>query len=58
MFGLIAFVLFVIACILALVDKTISVDRLIAVVAAGLAFLALQTVWGWAPWTGRGPNNP
>jgi hypothetical protein len=56
MFGLIAFVLFVIATIVAWVDKTISDPHLIAIVAAGLAFLALQTVWGWAPWGGRGPN--
>ena len=53
MFGLIAFVLFVIATIVAWVDKTISEPHLIAIVAAGLAFLALQTVWGWAPWGNR-----
>jgi hypothetical protein len=51
MFGLIAFVLFVIVTILAWIDKTVSVSHLIAIVAAGLAFLALQTVWGWSPWT-------
>ncbi len=50
MFGLIAFILFVIATILAWTDKSISLEHLLAVAFAGLAALALQTVWAWTPW--------
>jgi hypothetical protein len=56
MFGIVAFVLFVVATIVAWVDKTISVPHLLAIIAAGLAFLALQAVWGWAPWTNSPPR--
>lgn len=49
MFGLLAFILFVIAAILAWTGQ----DHSAAIAYAGLACLALQTVWAWAPWTGR-----
>ena len=51
MFGLIAFVLFVIAAILAWSAKSHAE----AIAYAGLACLAIHLVWPWSPWTGRGP---
>jgi hypothetical protein len=51
MFGLVAFVLFVIAAILAWTSKA-HAD---AIAYAGLACLAIHLVWPWSPWAGRGP---
>ena len=46
MLGIIAFVLFVIAAILAWLGKA-HAD---AVAYAGLAFIALHSLWPWTPW--------
>lgn len=46
MLGIIAFVLFVIAAVLAWGGKSHAE----AIAYAGLAFLALQSVFAWAPW--------
>jgi hypothetical protein len=50
-FGLIAFVLLVIAAILAWQKG----DHPAAIAYAGLALLAIQSVWPWSPWAGRRP---
>jgi len=47
MLGLIAFVVAVIGAVIAWVDKTISVNHLLALVFVVLAFLALHLAWGW-----------
>ena len=52
MFGLIAFVLFVIAAILAWYCRSHAE----AIAYAGLACLAIQTAWPWSPWAGRAPS--
>ena len=46
MLGIIAFVLFVVAAIV----SWIKGDHDLAIVAAGLAFLALEGVIAWRPW--------
>lgn len=51
MFGLIAFVLFVIAAILAWTGQSHAT----AIAYAGLAALAVHVVWPWSPWPGRAP---
>lgn len=51
MFCVIAFVLFVIAAILAWTSKAHS-D---AIAYAGLACLAIHLVWPWSPWTATRP---
>jgi hypothetical protein len=54
MLSLIAFVIALIGAILAWVDKTISVQHLIALVFVVLALVALGGLWTWSPW---GPAN-
>jgi hypothetical protein len=52
-FGLIAFVLFVIAAILAWSGKAHAE----AIAYAVLACLAIQSAWPWSPWAGRTPGG-
>jgi hypothetical protein len=52
MFGVAALVLFIIAAILAWQGHA-HAD---AIAYAGLACLSVQTVFAWAPWTGRRPS--
>lgn len=56
MFGLLALALFVIAAILELTGK--HLDWVIWLIIFGGIFVALHTVWGWAPWAGRTGTAP
>ncbi|MGA2412695.1 MAG: hypothetical protein ABSG46_20220 [Candidatus Binataceae bacterium] len=52
MFGLIAFVCFLIALIMFIITKGVGHDAKYAIdfAFAGAAFLCLHLTWGWYPW--------